>query len=73
VLYYRERLGGAGLAGAVVRSSALPPEDAAALLAEPLGFAPEVLDPWALLGVKHGGIAAQAVAGAASCVLRRAA
>ncbi len=73
ILYYRERLGGSGLAGAAVRSAVLPVDDAASLLAEPLGFAPEVLDPWAPLGVKHGGMAAQAVAGAASCVLRGAA
>lgn len=73
VLYYRERLGGSGLAGALVRSAALDTQEAVALLAEPLGFAPEVLDPWAPLGIEHGDMAAQAVAGAAACVLRRAA
>lgn len=71
VLYYRERLGGPGLQSALVRSAALPPEEAVALLSEPLGLVPEVLDPWEPIGVKHGGMAAQAVAGAASCVLRR--
>ena len=35
-----------GLAGASVRSAFLPPEDAAALLREPLGVRPTVLDPW---------------------------
>lgn len=73
VLYYRERLGGTGLAGAWVRSAILPPEAAVSLLAEPLGLAPRVLDPWPLLGAGEGGQAAQAVAGAASCALRRAA
>jgi hypothetical protein len=73
VLYYRERLGGGGLAGAAVRSAVLDPREAVALLAEPLGFVPEVLDPWGPLGLEHGDMAAQAVAGAAACLLRRAA
>jgi hypothetical protein len=73
VLYYRERLAGSGLAGASVRSAALDAQEAAALLAEPLGLVPEVLDPWAPLGLEHGDMAAQAVAGAAACLLRRAA
>lgn len=50
VLYYSERLGGAGLAGATLRSAALPPEEAQALLREPLGFDAEILDPWGALG-----------------------
>lgn len=73
LLYYHERLGGTGLAEAWVRSAVLAPEAAVSLLAEPLGLAPRVLDPWPLLGAGEGGLAAQAVAGAASCVLRRAA
>jgi hypothetical protein len=71
VLYYRERLGGAGLADAVVRCSALPPEDAATLLAEGLGLTPSVLDPWGHSPGVEAGLPAQAVAGAASCVLGR--
>ncbi len=69
LLYYRERLGGAGLAGAAVRSVALPPDEAAALLEEPLGLLPDVLDPWATLG---GGDRrpGQAVAGAVAAALR---
>ena len=71
LLYYRERLGGAGLAGAAVRSVALPPDEAAELLEEPLGLRPAVLDPWATLG---GGErrAGQAVAGAVAVALRAA-
>jgi hypothetical protein len=71
ILYYRERLAGTILTGAVVRSAAIPPEDAVALLREPLGLTPEILDPWASLG---GGdrLAAQALAGAVSSAVRSA-
>lgn len=47
VLYYRERLGGSGLAGATLRSAALPAADVVELLREPLGFDAEIFDPWA--------------------------
>ena len=69
LLYYRERLGGPGLAGAVVRSAALPEKEAVSLLEEPLGLRPSVLEPWSGLG---GGEAAagQAVAGALAAALR---
>jgi hypothetical protein len=70
ILYYRERLAGMGLASAAVRSAFLPPEDAAALLREPLGVAPTVLDPWGGLGPADHGPAAQALAGAAAALLR---
>ncbi len=73
VLYYRERLEGQGLLGASVRSALLPPEEAAALLREPLGFLPDVVDPWAALGGGDRSLAAQAMAGALSCLLRTAA
>lgn len=73
VLYYRERMGGAGLAGAAIRSTALPPAEAAAALQEPLGVTPDVLDLWPSLGAGDGGAAGQALAGAAACVLGRAA
>lgn len=73
VLYYRERLAGTHLTAAVVRSAFLPPEEAATLLREPLGFAPEVLDPWGSLGGSDPGPGTQAMAGALSCLLRRAA
>lgn len=49
LLYYRERLGGQGLAGATLRSASLPVDEAAALLAEPLELLPEPLDPWLLV------------------------
>ena len=69
LLYYRERLGGPGLAGAAVRCVALPPDEAADLLEEPLGLLPAVIDPWATLG---GGERrpGQAVAGAVAVALR---
>jgi hypothetical protein len=72
VLYYRERLGGAGLAGATLRSAALPPEEAQALLREPLGFDAEILDPWGALGSPAGAVPA-AVGLALAAVLGRAA
>lgn len=66
VLYYRERLGGAGLAEAVVRSAALPPAEAVALLAKPLELAPEVVDPGDWLGPGTPVAMSQAIAGAAA-------
>jgi Tfp pilus assembly PilM family ATPase len=74
VIYYRERLGGAGLAGAAVRSASLPPAEAIAILEEPLGIAPEVVDPWSAVGASSFGLeAGQALAGAMACVAGRAA
>lgn len=71
-LYYRERLGGAGFAEAILRSAAIPPAEAAQLLEEPLGLRPEILDPWGSL-VGGDPSAAQALAGAAAAVARKAA
>jgi hypothetical protein len=73
VLYYRDRLQGAGLAAASVRATVLPPAEAAACLAEPLGVSPEPLDPWGPLGAAVEGVSGQALAGAAASVLGRAA
>jgi Tfp pilus assembly PilM family ATPase len=71
-LYYRERLGGAGLAEAIVRSTVIPVAEAALLLEEPLGLRPEALDPWgALVGGDRSG--AQILAGAAAAIGRKAA
>jgi hypothetical protein len=70
VLYYRERLAGTGLRAARLRSAFLPPEDAAALLREPLGVAPAVLDPWAGLAGTERGPVGQALAGAAAALIR---
>jgi type IV pilus assembly protein PilM len=71
ILYYRERMQGPGLSGAFVRSAAVPPDDAVALLREPLGVAPVVLDPLVALDgpAVPGG---QALAGAAASARRRA-
>jgi hypothetical protein len=69
LLYYRERLGGPGLAGAVVRSASVPAEVAVGLLSEPLGMTPSVLDPWASLGGGDRAVG-QALAGALAAGLR---
>jgi type IV pilus assembly protein PilM len=66
VLYYRERLGGAGLAEAVVRSAAIAPSEAVALLAGPIDLTPEVVDPGNWLGPGTPVAMAQAIAGAAA-------
>jgi hypothetical protein len=70
--YYRERMAGPGLAGASLRAAGRPFAEAAALVAEPLGLTPEALDPWRELGVADFP-AASLLAGAAACVMRRAA
>jgi type IV pilus assembly protein PilM len=49
VLYYRERLGGSGLSGATVCAGSTTPDEAVAILREPLGFDAEVLNPWGSL------------------------
>ncbi len=65
VLYYRERLGGPGLATTVLRSAWLPAPEAAALLEGPLGSPPAVLDGLSgLRGAEAGGVASQVLAGA---------
>jgi hypothetical protein len=66
VLYYRDRLGGLGLAEAVLRSAALPPERAAAVLAEPLGREPVLVEPWQPLAIGMPAAMAQALAAAAA-------
>jgi len=71
--FHQDRLGGGALADVVVRSAAVPGEEAVALLGRALDAAPRLLQPWAALGVTEEGPSAQAVAGAAACVLRRAA
>ena len=65
LVYYRERLGGSGLAGAFVRSTAFPPDEAADALAAAIGFVPAVLDAWTGLGGAPPE-ASQALAGAAA-------
>jgi hypothetical protein len=71
--FHRDRLGGGSLADVVLRSASVPGEEAAALLGRALGAVPRLFRPWAALGVEEHGASAQAVAGAAACVLRRAA
>jgi hypothetical protein len=73
VLYYRDRLQGAGLPNVQVRAAAQMAGDAASVLAEPLGMAPQLVDPLAPLGAATPGVPAQALAGAAASLLGRAA
>lgn len=67
VVYYRERLGGAGFAEAVVRSAAIPPAEAAQLLEGPLGLRPEILDAWGA-SIAGDPSVAQSLAAAAAAV-----
>jgi hypothetical protein len=71
VLFYREKLGGPGLEAAVVRAGSLPPDEAIALLQEPIGLVPEVLALWPGAETLEARPQAQAVAGAAACVVGR--
>ena len=71
--FHQDRLGGGPIADVVVRSAAVPGDHALALVGRALDAEPRLLQPWAALGVAEEGPAAQAVAGAAACVLRRAA
>jgi len=71
--FHRDRLGGEALAEVVVRSAAVPGDEAVALLGRALEAAPRLLQPWVALGLAEQGAPAQAVAGAAACALRRAA
>jgi type IV pilus assembly protein PilM len=67
LVYYRERLGGEGLARAVVRSPVLAPEAALEALAPALKLVPESMDAWAPLGGAPAE-ASQALAGAAAAL-----
>jgi len=71
--FHRDRLGGGALAGVVLRSTVVPGDEAGALLERALEAPVRLLRPWAALGITEEGASAQAVAGAAACVLRRAA
>jgi hypothetical protein len=71
--FHRDRLGGQGLDDVVVRSCAVPAEEALATLGRALGTPPRLLQPWAALSLSEEGPAAQAVAGAAATAMRRAA
>jgi type IV pilus assembly protein PilM len=73
VLYYRERVGGAGLARALLRSALLPPDEAVELLSGPLGLRPEPIDPWGALAGAPAAAQAMPFAGAAAALLGRAA
>ena len=67
LVYYRERLGGAGVGAAFVRSVVEPAVDAAAGLAAAVGFTPAVLDAWRGIG-GMAGEASQPLAAAAAAL-----
>jgi type IV pilus assembly protein PilM len=71
--FHQDRLGGGPISDVVIRSAAVPGERALALIGRALDVEPRLLQPWAPLGLAEEGPSAQAVAGAAACVLRRAA
>jgi Tfp pilus assembly PilM family ATPase len=62
LLYYRERLGGSQLTGALLRSAALPTAEAAGVVEESLGLTPRIIDPLELLGARDADGAGQALA-----------
>lgn len=71
--FHRDRFGGQALDDVLVRACGVPAEEALATLFRALGTRPRLMHPWAPLGLDEQGPAAQAVAGAAACALRRAA
>ncbi len=66
LIYYGERLGGAGVTSAFVRSAVFPPDDAVDALAPVLGFVPAVLDAWTTLGGAPAEVSQGLAAAAAS-------
>jgi hypothetical protein len=76
MLYYRERLGGTGLARVFVRSARLPFREVAGEIAAVVGLEPQELDPLATLGTQLPDGArevAQQVAGACAAISEAAA
>jgi hypothetical protein len=71
--FHREQLGGRGFDDVALRSGALDPAEASETIAAATGVFPRLVRPWAALGDAEDGETAQAVAGAAASVLRRAA
>ncbi len=69
--FHREQLGGRGFDDVALRSAALDPAEASEAIASATGVFPRLVRPWEALGDSGDGEAAQAVAGAAACVLRR--
>lgn len=69
--FHREQLGGHGFDAVSLRAAALDPGEASEVLAAATGVFPRLVRPWQALGDIEDGPAAQAVAGAAACVLRR--
>lgn len=69
--FHREQLGGRGFDEVALRAAAVAPAEASEAIAGATGVFPRLVRPWAALGDAEDGEAAQAVAGAAACVLRR--
>jgi Tfp pilus assembly PilM family ATPase len=68
LMYHRERLGGATLERAFLRSCALPVTQAAELLSSSLGSPPTIIDPIGACEATDLEETSQAVAAAAACV-----
>jgi Tfp pilus assembly PilM family ATPase len=68
LLYYRERLSGAGLAGVSLRAAAATRSDLASWLEGALGVPVEIVDLWARADAR---LPAQGIAGAAASLFRR--
>ena len=71
--FHREQLGGRGFDTVALRAGATSPAEASAVVERAMGITPQLVRPWAALGDAFDGAEAQSVAGAAACVLRRAA
>jgi Tfp pilus assembly PilM family ATPase len=71
--FHREQLGGQDVDAVLLRAGALDPAEASDVIARAAGVVPRLVQPWAALGDTEDGSEAQSVAGAAACVLRRAA
>jgi hypothetical protein len=72
VTYHRERLGGAALLEAALRSAVVPADEMRAALEPVLAVPTRVVDPWAALGGASMPDVAQSLAAAAACVGGRA-
>lgn len=71
LVYFRERLGGGSLEAAAVRSTAVPPQEAASTVAAALGVPPSAVNVWSAAIPGLALADAQGLAAAAAVVLGR--
>jgi hypothetical protein len=71
--FHRDQLGERPLEEVALRVAAVSPEEGKDAIASVVGIEPRLVRPWEGLGIDEDGPAAQAVAAAAACVMRRAA